>query len=467
MASKVYLVGAGPGSADLITVRGRNILRQAEVVIYDYLVDRRILEEAPQDAELICCDKLGKKRYANSFSLHQERINDVIVKKVKAGKRVVRLKSGDPGIFSRTSSELDVLVKNKIAFEIVPGVTAATAASCLSGIPLTDRRLASSCIFVTGRQDPAKKKSSLDWKGISKSGTIVLYMAVDNLGKIAQSLVNAGKPKDTPVAVIKDASLPTQKMITGLLGNIVQRARQYKITAPAIIIIGAVVKFERKFNWLKKVKRVFFTGISPESFFNKELVFHLPLIRIVALGDYCRMDALLKGIGNYAWLVFTSRYGAEYFFWRLNKIGYDTRRLKVAKIAAIGQSTKKRLLEFGVLADLVPKEESSQGLINAFKNYNLEGKRIFMPRSDLSDKGLVKGLKAQGARVTPCVAYKNIMPDTLPDLDLGFFDEIMFTSPSTVKNFKARYKKIPAGVKIRCIGKVTQEQAVREGFKGV
>lgn len=193
MKNKVYLVGAGPGKPDLITVRGLNILKEADVIIYDYLVDRRLLGYAKDGAELICCDKLGKKRYSNGFLVHQDKINNLLIKKAKEGKKVIRLKNGDPSIFSRCSQELGILVKNNIEFEVVPGVTAGVAASGLNGIPLTDRRYASSCVFATGHEDPKKKESLLDWNALSKMGTIVLYMAVENLETIVYKMLESGE----------------------------------------------------------------------------------------------------------------------------------------------------------------------------------------------------------------------------------------------------------------------------------
>lgn len=455
------MLGAGPGSPDLITVKAREILRQAEVIIYDYLVDKRLLDEAEEGAELICCDTLGKNRYSDGFLIHNEKINQLLIKKAKEGKKVIRLKNGDPSIFSRWSQELEALVREKIDFEVVPGVTAASAASCLSGIPLTDRRFSSSCVFVTGHQDPTKKESALDWKSLSRVGTIALYMAVDNLREIVKALLEAGKNPKTPVAIIQDASLLTQKVFTARLKNIVKKARAKKIKPPAIIIIGEVAKLEKKFNWLKETKRILFTGISKERFFAKGFVFHLPLIKIVPLGNYKDFDESLRNIWEYDWIIFSSRYGVQYFFQRLNKIGYDARVLTKVNIAAIGKSTCNRLLDFGMVADLVAKEESSKGLIKEFKKIDIKNKKIFMPRSDLSDKGLTQGLKAQGALVTASVAYKNIMPSDLPDLDLSFFDEIMFTSPSGVRNFVKRYRHLPKKIKISCIGDVTKDEARR------
>ncbi|MFA4842807.1 MAG: uroporphyrinogen-III C-methyltransferase [Candidatus Omnitrophota bacterium] len=459
MANKVYLVGAGPGKPDLITVRGREILRQADVIIYDYLVDKRILEEAKADAELICCDKLGKSRYSDGFLKHNEKINQLVIKKVRQGKKVIRLKNGDVSIFSRTSQELEPLMKEGIEFELVPGVSAASGTSAYSGIPLTDRRFASSVTFVTGHEDPKKIQSSLDWNSLAKNGTLVLYMAVENLSRICEVLINAGKPKTTPVAIIQDASLITQKLLTGNLEDIVAKAKQNRVKPPAVIIIGEAVSLEKRFNWLKQTKKTLFTGISRERFFRKGLVMHLPLIKIVPLGDYAEFGLLLKDISAFDWLVFTSRYAVQYFFERLNNLKLDARSFSAAKVAAIGNSTRNRLLDFGVVADLVPEEESSQGLLKEFKKLDILGSKIFLPRSDIADKGLTEALKAQGAEVISGVAYKNIMPDNLPDLDLNLFDEIMFTSPSGVRNFIKRYGRPPKKIRISCIGDVTAKEA--------
>jgi uroporphyrinogen III methyltransferase/synthase len=293
MEGKVYLVGAGPGEPDLITVRGADILRQAEVVIYDYLVDKRILGYAKEGTELICCDKLGKNRHANNFLAPQNRINNLLISKIKEGKKVVRLKNGDPSIFSRCSQELDILARNNIEFEVVPGVSAGVAAASFSGIPLTDRRFASSCVFVTGQQDPKKKGSLLEWNSLAKINTLVFYMSVDKLGEIVSKLLRAGRDENTPVAVIQDISLITHRIITGTLNDIARKKELAKIQPPAIVIIGEVVKLEKEFNWLRKNKRVLFTGLSRQRFFIKGTYFHLPLIKIEPLGDYSKFDNYL------------------------------------------------------------------------------------------------------------------------------------------------------------------------------
>ncbi len=459
MENKVYFLGAGPGDPNLITVKGLEILRQADVIIYDYLVDKRILNNAKESAELICCDEIVTDRKQENLSIRDYAISQLIIEEYEEGKKVVRLKNGDPSIFGRLSQELEPLVKRKVDFEIVPGVTSATAASCLSGIPLTDRRFASSCVFVTGHEDPNKGESLLDWNCLTKEGTLVLYMAVKNLPDIIEKLIKAGKSLDTPIAIIQNVSLINQKILIGTFKDIIHKVNENNVVAPAIIIIGNVVKLNEYLDWLNDARKILFTGISKERFFSKAIYFHLPLIKIEPLEDYTEFSALLKEIDKYDWIVFSSRYGVQYFFETLFKIGFDTRYLKGIKIAAIGSSTKNRLLDFGVIADLVPKVESSQGLIDEFSKIDISGKLIFLPRSDLSDKGLSVGLEKQSAKVVSAIAYRNVIPQDLPDIDFEIFDEIMFTSPSGVRNFIKRYGLPPKNIKISCIGDVTLSEA--------
>ncbi len=467
MQGKVYLVGAGPGMPDLITVRGLKILKQAQVVIYDYLVDKRLLEYAKEGAELICCDRLGKKRFSEGFLRDQEKISRLIVKKAKEGKKVLRLRNGDSSIFSRVSQEMDTLIREKIEFEIVPGVTAASAASCFCGVPLTDRRFSSSVVFVTGHEAITRKGTNIEWGAIANSGTIVLYMSVENISKIADELIGSGKPSDTPVVAVSNAGKINQKTARGELENIAEIVKKESITPPAIFIIGGVAKLGKGFNWLQKSRRILFTGLSEERFFERGAYFHLPLIKITALKDYRDFDGNLRKITDFDWIVFASRFAVEYFFKRFQNLNFDSRRLNNIKIASIGSSTKNRLLDFGISADLVAKKESSSGLIEEFKYLEIKNKKIFLPRSDISDKGLKSALKELGAKVTSSFAYRNIMPENLPDLSLDFFDQIVFTSPSTVRNFKKRYGMPPKNVAISSIGEVTEDEVKRQFKRNV
>lgn len=457
---KVYLIGAGPGRPDLITVRGRKILEAADVVIYDYLLDPRFLRFIKEGAKCISCSDAGKK-HSNPHERKkaQDRINRLMIENCKKEKNVARLKNGDASIFSRLTEELEALKKNHIEFEIVPGVTAASAAAAFSGTPLTDREISSSVVFVTGHESIGKKNRSIDWKGISTQGTIVLYMAVCVIDRVVKLLLEAGKPGTTPAIAVSHAGDFTQRTIKTTLEKLPQKIKEQGATAPAIFIIGKTVNGNKSYDWLSKNKRILFTGLSDERFFLKDTYFHLPLIDIVPLKGYGAFDNNLRKIKSFEWIVFASRFGVEYFIKRLKAIGYDSRLLSGIKIAAVGNSTAKKLLDFGIRADLVPKNESSKGLLERFRKEDLKGRKMFMPRSDLSDKGLENGLKRLGAVVTSSHAYRNIMSEDLPDLELSNFDEIMFTSPSTVRNFKKRYGKVPKGIKISCIGDVTLAEA--------
>ncbi|MFH1283821.1 MAG: uroporphyrinogen-III C-methyltransferase [bacterium] len=459
---KVYLIGAGPGKHDLITVRGKRIIEQAEVIIYDYLVDKELLAYARQDAELICCGKLAHKgKYSYGHPVEQEVIDRIILKKAAENKKVVRLKNGDPAFFSRFSEELKMLLNADIEFEVVPGITAAGAASCLSGIPLTDRDLASSCVFAAGHESASKERNN-NGEILSQSGTLVIYMGVGNLKKIIKKVIETGKSAETPVAIIKDISLISQQLIRGTLDDIVRKAEEAHLTPPAIIIIGEVAGMNRKYNWSERNKRILFTGLSQERYFLEGTYVHLPMIRIEPLADYTEFDEHVKHIRDFDWIVFTSRVGVEYFFKRFNYLGFDARHLHNIKIAVIGQSTRQELNQHGLMPDVIPQDESSKGLVDALKDNDIKGSKIFIPRSNLSDKGMEKACTDLSAEVIASLAYNNVMPPDLPDLNLKEFNEILFTSPSTVRNFKRRYGTIPDDISVACIGDVTKAAFIDE-----
>ncbi len=510
---KVFFIGAGPYPPDLITVRGFNILKQADVIVYDYLLDKNILGFAKKDALLISTDELPGGRYSDGSSKNQKAINDVLIKKASEGKSVVRLKNGDPSIFGRLCEELSALKDEGINFAVIPGVTAASAAAAFSGIPLTARGISSALVLTTGHESPGKKDGYVNWKNVAVLDTISLYMSHENLFALSNILIDCGKPPSTPSAVISRVGSYEQKIVTGTLRDIAKKARKNNLESPAIFVVGEVVKKEKEFNWFKKTKKSLFTGISDERYFEEKLYFHIPLIEIKPLDDYAELDNWIKKISNshkrttinpiksyttmykdkkepsasnsqsqntsngvnykpfFDWLVFTSRFGVYYFFDRLLKSGSDARSLNGIKIAAIGSSTANKLKEYGIIADLVPKNECSEGLLEEFKNvirstFKVQSSiKILLPRSDIADKGLSDGLRELGAEVFSCVAYRNVMPKDLPDIDFSFFDEIIFSSPSCVGNFIKRYGCLPPGkVKIKSIGPVTKKECEKYGI---
>ncbi|MGC8976024.1 MAG: uroporphyrinogen-III C-methyltransferase [Candidatus Ratteibacteria bacterium] len=454
---KVYIVGAGPGDPELITLKGKKILYQCDVVIYDYLVDRNILRYSNKNCEFICADELNGNRYSDGFLRKQKLINELILKKVNDGKNVVRLKNGDPFIFGRAKEELEFLEENNIEYYIVPGITSANCASCYSGVPLTIRNVSSSVIFLTGHQ-VENPENQLRWDIISKLETIVFYMGVENMKKIFDKLIENGMDKKTPFIVISNVSKVQQRIFEGEICN--AEDVYDKVKPPAIIIIGKVIK--NRFKWFEKKKKVLFFGISPKRYFEDGIIFHIPLIEIKELDDYSEFDEKLRNIREYDWIIFTSRFGVIYFFKRFFSIGLDSRALSNIKIAAIGNSTGNKLKKYGIIPDIIPIKESSLGLIEEFKKIDMKNKKIFLPRSDLSDKGLKIELEKMGCFVTSSICYKNVMPENIPDIDFSLFDEIIFTSPSTVRNFKKRFKRLPE-INIKCIGEVT-EKALKEEF---
>ncbi|MCD6460328.1 uroporphyrinogen-III C-methyltransferase [bacterium] len=458
---KVYIVGAGSGKWDLISVRGLNILKQADVIIYDYLIDKNIFCHTNNKAELISCAHLGKTSYADSKKSVkvQHNINQLIVDYAKKGKKVVRLKGGDVSVFSRISEELDYLNEYNISFEIVPGITSGCIASAYAGIALTARNLSSDVLFLSGYEKNFSNEATVNWQSAAGCSTIVIYMGVKHISKISDFLTRFGKPKDTPVYCVSNVAGITQVDIVSNLKNISEATEKNQINPPAIFIIGELVNLNKKFGWFKQSRKILYTGLSEERFFLDGLFFHVPMIQIKPLDNYQRFDSCLTCIEKYDWIVFTSRYGVDYFFKRFNSLGFDSRRLKGIKIAVIGNSTKNKLNKFGLNPDLIPAQETSAGLLAEFSKINVKNRRIFIPRSDLSSKGIPDGLRKIGAAVTDSIAYKNVIPNDLPDINFDFFDEIFFTSPSTVRNFITQYANPPKHLDIKCIGSATYKEA--------
>ncbi len=463
---KVYIVGAGPGDPKLLTLKGKDCLEMADVVIYDYLANEMLLSHVRVSAEKIY---VGKKTREKIYS--QEGINELMISRAREGKIVTRLKGGDPFVFGRGGEEAEELAKAGIPFEIVPGVTSAIAAPAYAGIPLTHRDYTSTVAFITGQEDPTRE-SKIAWDRIATAaGTLVFFMGSQNLSFIINKLLENGRNQRTPIALIRWGTRADQKTIVGNLGDIINRAEEGGFGPPGIVVVGDVVKLRGRLSWFEKRplfgRRIIVTrpkGQSREFSETLQLygaeVIEFPTIEIVPPKSWRDMDRAISDIEGYDWIIFTSRYGVKYFFRRLNIIGLDSRELKNIKIAVIGNSTRERLESFGIIADLVPQNESSHGLLKEFAKIDIRDRKIFLPRSDLSDKGLTEGLKKLGAKVAASVCYKNVMPNALPYLDLNAFDGIMFTSPSGVRNFTKRYgNKIPKKTKVSCIGEVTLKEA--------
>ncbi len=485
-AGKVYLIGAGPGDPGLITVRGKYLLQKAEVVVYDYLASPKLLRHVPKDAELIYAGKKGGVKHTHS----QEEINQMLVDWATSGKIVVRLKGGDPFIFGRGGEEVEVLAEKGIDFEVVPGVTSATAAATYAGIPITHREHTASVAFLTGHEDPTKPDSNIDWAKLATgAGTLIVYMGIKNLPIIIENLIKNGRDPKTPVAVVRWASTPEQRSVVGTLETIVDIVREAGVKPPALIIVGEVVTLRSKIDWFEKRplfgKRIVVTRTREQA---SELMAGLEehgahcreysTIKIEPMDSYEALDDDLERLHEYHWILFTSLHGVRYFFDRLYENGLDARSLNGPSIAAVGKATADLLLEYGIRADLLPSTFTGEGLAEALLDQGVEGRSILIPRAEKAREILPETLRGAGAQVTVTPVYKNIAPEgkreqLRDELESGKVDMVTFTSSSTVRNFlamvgaedAAELKRLMHNVVIAAIGPITSKTVTDNGLQ--
>jgi len=483
---KVYLVGAGPGDPNLITLRGKFLLERAEVVVYDYLASKKLLQHVPPAAELVYVGKKGGGLHAAS----QEEINQLLVDYGLAGKRVVRLKGGDPFIFGRGGEEIEELVKAGIDFEVVPGVTSATAAATYAGIPITHRNCTASVAFVTGHEAAGKEQSDVAWDKLATgAGTLVIYMGIKNLPNISKKLIDNGRSPDTPVAVVRWASTPQQRSVVGTLATISEVVQAAKIAPPALIIVGEVVKLRESIDWFERRplfgKRIIVTRTREQA---SELVSKLeeygaecleyPTIHIEPAEDFSALDQALAELRRFDWILLTSLNAVTYFFKRLHEKGLDSRALAGCKIGVVGTATADELARHGIRADLIPAKFTGEGLAQALIAADgIAGKRILLPRALKAAETLPELLEQAGAAVTIAPVYQNVPPQGRKDelraeLSSGSIDLITFTSSSTVTNFLAmldpkdvdELRGLLGRTEIAAIGPVTAETVREHGL---
>ena len=483
---KVYLVGAGPGDPGLITLRGKYLLEHAEVVVYDYLANPKLLNYVPKKAQLIYAGKKGGGLHAFT----QDAINKLLVEHAKAGKMVVRLKGGDPFIFGRGAEEIQELVAEGINFEVVPGVTSATAAATYAGIPITHRDYTASVAFVTGHEDPKKKLSNISWDKLATGvGTIVIYMGIKTLPTITRKLIHYGRSPETPVAVVRWASTPQQRSVVGTLATICDVVEEADIKPPALVIVGEVVKLRESIDWFEKRalfgRRIVVTRTREQA---SELVAQLeeegaecleyPTIHIEPVDDYTVPDQAIHGMGDYQWVLFTSLNAVTYFFRRLALLGLDSRQLAGPKIAAVGKATAEKLLGYGIKADLIPEKFTGEGLAEALVQSQVAGSRILLPRALKAADLLPETLIDAGATVTVAPVYRTVPPqgrkeELREQLESREVDLVTFTSSSTVTNFLAMLEardqeelhRLLDGVTIAAIGPVTAATLAEHGLR--
>lgn len=479
---KVYLVGAGPGDPGLLTLRGKECLGQADVVLYDYLANPALLAHAQDRAERVYVGRRGRGKYPE-----QEAINRLLIERATAGNVVVRLKGGDPFVFGRGGEEAEVLAEAGIEFEVVPGVTAAVAVPAYAGIPVTHRTLASTLTIVTGHEDPEKPSTALDWSRLAMSqGTVVFLMAMKNLPTISARLIEEGLAPKTPVAVTRWGTRVDQQTVVGTLADIVQKAGALKMEPPTVIVVGEVVRLRPKLDWFERRplfgKRVLMTRAKEQA---GELAARLagygaepveaPTIRIVSPLDWGPVDHAISKIEGYDWIIFTSVNGVSRFMTRLFARGFDSRCLAGRQLCCIGPRTAQELEKFGVRADLVPSEYQAEGVWAALNRRDLGQARILIPRAEVAREFLPGELRAAGAQVDVIPVYRTLPPE---QDSMGWRQELMdhrihvvtFTSSSTVRNFVAMLggpeavRPLLQSVLIACIGPITAKTAEENGL---
>ena len=482
-SGKVFLVGAGPGAIDLITLRGAEVLSRAQVVIYDSLVNPGLLRLAPVSAELIYAGKRGGAHQ----DLDQAEINAMMIAHARHGRRVVRLKGGDPFIFGRGGEEAEALAAARVAFEVVPGLTSAIAAPAFAGISLTHREYGSFVAFVTGHEDAAA--SSVPWDDLGRAartgGTIVILMATARLRSITQRLLAAGLDASTPAAAVQWGSLANQKTIASTIATLADDVERGKLTAPAIVIVGQCASLREHLKWAERMplfgRRIVITRASEKvPAFARELralgaeVIEFPTIETGAPDSYATLDAQIARLDAFNWIIFTSATGVEAFIARLRTLGKDIRLMGSARIAAIGPATAAALNQFALNVDAMPKEYRGEAILDAIGADQIRATRILIPRAQVAREVLPTMLREHGAaEVVVAPAYQTNPPagaalERMREaLTSGGYDLVAFTSSSTASNFVELTGKPKAGTKAAAIGPITASTAEQLGFEVV
>ena len=477
-SGKVYLVGAGPGDPALLTLRGAECLRRADVVLYDYLVNPVLVAHCRPEAERICLGKHGGGRI-----WPQEEINEQLVLLAKQGKTVVRLKSGDPAIFARGAEEVERLVREGIAFEIVPGITAALAAGSYAGIPITHRELASAVALVTGHEDPEKHESAVDYAALARfPGTLVFYMGVTTVRHWSAELMAAGKGAATPVAVVRRCSQADQRTVRTTLGEVAGVVEREKLRPPVIFIIGEVAASPESYSWFEKRplfgKKILVTRPAhqatalsgPLAELGAEVLFQAA-IEIGPPVDWKPVDSALQRLNEFDWLVFSSSNGVRYLLERLFAIGKDVRALGSIKLAAIGPGTAEALQRYHLNADLVPDEFRAESLAGSLAG-NARGQRFLLARASRGREVLTEELAAAGGIVEQMVVYQSndvtaADPHIAELLQSGKIDWVTVTSSAIAKSLVRLFGKSLKHTKLASISPITSGTLREIGFEPV
>ena len=477
----VFLVGAGPGDVGLITVRGKHLVDTADAIVYDALANRDLLPPDARETGFPEIYFVGK-RGGDSKSVPQNEINDLIVRLAREGKRVVRLKGGDPLVFGRGSEEAQALNDATVPFEIVPGVTAGLAAPAYAGIPVTHRGLATSVTFVTGHEDPAKASTQTNWDALAKvGGTIVIYMGVNTLPSIVVALIDGGMPPGIPAAAIQWGTYPRQRTVTATLATLAERAAAEGIAAPVVTVIGWSVVLRDEIKWFENRplfgKQIVVTRASDvPSIINQRLrdlgatVIEMPAMRIERL-DLAPLRSELLMLHEYQWLIFTSQNAVAIFWEQLLGSGKDSRALAGLKVCAVGPATAASLLEKGIAVDVIPERFVAEGLLDILSGFDLTDARFLYVTSEGSREVLPDGLAAMGASLKVVHAYRS-SPDGRGALELkrslesGVIDLVSFASASAVRGYiDAVGEDLSLRAPAASIGPVTSEAIRAAGIE--
>jgi uroporphyrinogen III methyltransferase / synthase len=473
----VYLVGAGPGDPGLLTVRGRDLLATCDAIATDALANPAIVSAARLVNPKVEVHDVGK-RGGSSASSSQDEIDALLVRLGREGKRVVRLKGGDPLVFGRGSEEAQALARAGVAFELVPGVTAGVAAPAYAGIPVTHRGVATSVTFVTGHEDPSKPETQTDWAALARSGgTIVLYMGVKTLPRIAAALMAGGMSPDTPAASIQWGTHAGQRTVTATVSTLADAVAREGLSAPVITIIGDVVALRDEIAWFDKRplfgRRIVVTRASAQATGLRDAlaelgadVVELPAMRIEPIDD-AGLPALLGRIGDFDWVVFTSQNAVRLVWEALRATGRDARAFANAKIACVGKSTSDALLACGLAADVVPERFVAEGVLEAMASRDdVRQSRVLYLAAEGAREVLPNGLRALGCDVEVVRVYRSVS-DTVDgsalraELADAALDAVIFASASAVRGYvDVVGAELARAVPAVSIGPVTSE-AVR------
>jgi uroporphyrinogen III methyltransferase / synthase len=471
----VYLVGAGPGDPGLMTARSLELIASADAVFYDRLIPPGALDGARSEAELVY---VGKQ--PGVPSVLQEEIGERLIEAARAGRSVVRLKGGDPFVFGRGGEEGEALREAGVEFEVVPGVTAGVAATAYAGIPVTHRDDASAVAFVTGHEDPDKEASAIDWEALARfPGTLVFYMGVKRLPQNAASLIAAGRDREEPAAAIERGTWPGQRTVAATLGTIAEAVERQSVKAPALIVVGEVVRRREQLEWLERRplhgRRIVVTRARAQaSGFAATLralgaeVVELPAIRIEPRIESDEVKRVAGGVGAYDLICLTSPNGVRLLFEAMEAAGLDARALAGVTVAAIGPGTARALAERGVLADVVPERFVAEGLIESLEDEEIAGTRVLVATAAEARDVLPEALRERGAEVDVLALYETVreQPGAEEIEAAQSADYITFTSSSTVTNLsEALGDRFPTAARIVSIGPITSETIRARGLE--